>query len=116
MAVLLAILFDLLKNVLGGALWDLCKIAYKKRRDDELTLLNLFKPDQIQTLGLSAFILRKSEEKAKIALKKVPENGHASFEKIPSPDRVSPWGFSDLSIYRQCPRQYIYRQYLFKKI
>jgi hypothetical protein len=59
---ILTILGAIVLGVAGNAMWDLCKAAYKRRSASRnIVLLNLFKWNQIQTLGLATPILKKAE-------------------------------------------------------
>jgi len=50
----LTILGGIILGVVSNAAWDFCKSIYRKRDDHQLTLLNLFGGNQIQTLNLSS--------------------------------------------------------------
>ena len=65
----LAIIATLILGAASSALWDLCKAAYRKRNDQELSLLNLFKREPIQTLSLPAPLFKKSINRTNVELK-----------------------------------------------
>src|ERR1044072_4976897 len=67
---LLAILGAIILGIVSNAAWDMCKTVYRKRNDYELSLLKIFKHDQIQTLGLSAALLKKSTNRTNMELKR----------------------------------------------